>query len=65
MAESGMVMMLRAMGVDPEGIKRDMTQFMEAIKAGVEKTTPTRRGSRASSTGSRSFSTHLEIGRHT
>jgi hypothetical protein len=33
MAESGVTMMLRAMGVDPDGIKRDVQQFMESVKA--------------------------------
>jgi hypothetical protein len=37
MGDSGVTMMLRAMGVDPEGIKRDVQQFMETVKAGVEK----------------------------
>jgi hypothetical protein len=32
-----MTMMLRAMGIDPEGIKRDVQQFMDTVKTGVEK----------------------------
>jgi hypothetical protein len=37
MGESGMTMMLRSLGFDPDGMKRDIEQFMAAMKAAVEK----------------------------
>jgi hypothetical protein len=40
MAESGMAMMVKsligAVGIDPEGLKRDIEQFMAMMKAGVD-----------------------------
>jgi hypothetical protein len=35
--ESGMSMMLKSLGFDTEGVKRDLEQFMNAMKTGVEK----------------------------
>lgn len=37
MGESGMAMMLRSLGFDADGMKRNMEEFMGAMKAGVEK----------------------------
>ena len=37
MSDSGMAMMLKSFGFDTDGIKRDLEQFMGAMKNGVEK----------------------------
>lgn len=37
MPESGMTMMLKSLGFDTDGMKRDLEQFMLAMKTGVEK----------------------------
>lgn len=37
MSDSGMAMMLKSFGFDTDGIKRDLEQFMLAMKTGVEK----------------------------